>query len=61
MPSRGGIDWTEVYNHGRKPETQAEKAEMAKQMDKLGLKGAYNPKNIFPDTPRYSRRRIGCR
>jgi len=45
-------DWAvEMAKNGRMPATDKEFAEMAKQMDDWGLKGAYNPKNLYPGSP----------
>jgi hypothetical protein len=45
-------DWAvEMAKNGRMPATNKEFAEMAKQMDDRGLKGAYNPKNLYPGSP----------
>jgi hypothetical protein len=45
-------DWAfEMTKNGRMPTTQEEMVEMMKQMDDMGLKGVYNPTNIFPGSP----------
>ncbi|KAE8443360.1 hypothetical protein EG329_001918 [Mollisiaceae sp. DMI_Dod_QoI] len=49
MPSRGGTDWAiEMSKNNRMPATKDEMVDFIKQMDELGLKGAYNPKNTYP-------------
>ncbi|TVY81496.1 hypothetical protein LSUE1_G004095 [Lachnellula suecica] len=45
-------DWAvEMGKNGNMPSTTKDFTEMIKQMDKLGLKGIYNPKNVYPGSP----------
>ncbi|KAF4628292.1 hypothetical protein G7Y89_g9859 [Cudoniella acicularis] len=41
----------EVATKGRMPTNEEEYKELSRQMDDLGLKGAYNPINLFPGSP----------
>lgn len=42
-------DWAfEMAQNGNMPSNDREVKDMIAQMDRLGLKGAYNPKNHFP-------------
>ncbi|KAH6680911.1 hypothetical protein B0J14DRAFT_579630 [Halenospora varia] len=47
-----GTDWAfEMAKNGRMPESTQDMKEMMKQMDDLGWKGVYNPKNCYPKSP----------
>ncbi|QSZ29954.1 hypothetical protein DSL72_004472 [Monilinia vaccinii-corymbosi] len=51
MAPQGPEDWMVEMTKGRMPQTQDELKEMSKQMNRLGLKGAYNPANLYPGSP----------
>jgi hypothetical protein len=47
-----GTNWAfEMAKNGRMPASDQEFADMAEQMDAMGLKGAYNPKHMYPGSP----------
>ncbi|KAF7871772.1 hypothetical protein EAF04_003879 [Stromatinia cepivora] len=48
MAPQSSKDWAVEMAKGRMLESRAEFAEMAKQMNNMGLKGAYNPANVYP-------------
>lgn len=51
-------DWAvEMAKNGRWPTTDEDFKEMVKQMDFLGLKGPYHPKNAYPGSPYMNCRR----
>jgi hypothetical protein len=46
------VDWAyELAKNNRYPTTQADFEDFAMQMDAIELKGAYNPKNVYPGSP----------
>ncbi|CAD6445774.1 097abc67-9730-4319-8d27-0b8dd73a7e21-CDS [Sclerotinia trifoliorum] len=51
MAPQSSEDWVVEMANGRMPESLAEIEEMTKQMNSMGLKGAYNPANVYPGSP----------
>ncbi|KAJ8059290.1 hypothetical protein OCU04_012254 [Sclerotinia nivalis] len=51
MAPQSSEDWVVEMAKGRMPESRAEIEEMTKQMNNMGLKGAYNPANVYPGSP----------
>jgi hypothetical protein len=46
------VDWAyELAKNNKYPTNPKDFKEFARQMDALGLKGAYNPKNVYPGSP----------
>lgn len=51
MAPQSSEDWVVEMANGRMPESLAEIEEMTKQMNHMGLKGAYNLSNVYPGSP----------
>jgi len=51
-------DWViEIGKNGRWPVTDSDFKDMVQQMDHMGLKGPYHPKNQYPGSPYMNFRR----